>query len=1608
MIENAQMHIQAIIARIMSGLVDKVDLSSEETLFVQNLFTHGNAEDLAQYDPEDLSQMASTIWKRLESRHAHTHQIRISNPDIKARSEYGAPTALTAIEIINDDMPFLFDSIMGELNGRGLNIRMVLHPIFTTTRDSKGLRAKNDSGNPLRESVILIHVDQIRSEAERAALTDALDAVLKAVRVTVSDWHAMIDRIRDAIKTFRTTPPPLPPERITETIHFLEWLINDNFTLIGTRQYRFDGTSKEKKQTLIPESSLGILRDPSVKVLRRGQKLVTITPELSEFLAQPAPLIITKANTRSLVHRRAHLDYIGLKLFSKDGELESELRIIGLFTSTAYTKSARVIPYLKHKVDTVLQQTGFEPSTHFGKTLIDVLETYPRDELFQIDQQLLTEFALTIMQLHEHPRLRVLVRIDKFDRFASIIVFVPRDCFSTDTSKKIGDYLARSYDGRVSAVHPAFLTGVLVRVHYIIGRSDEGRAPLIQTHQLETDIIELIRGWKDKLLAALAYSTETQPAHHLQQKYANAFSPAYQDLFDASTALDDIRIIEHLNDKERLAVAFMDCADENGNRVSFKLYSLGSPIALSDRVPILENMGFRVIDERSYFVHPEKSATVYLHDMTLTSQNMKGDLARIEPLLANCFKAVWHGDAEDDGYNGLTLRAELHWYDVTVLRAYSRYLRQILVPYSQDYMWATLNKHATIATDLVALFRARFDPDIELVNETRKERVSTIVERIEAALQNVDILDEDTIIHHFMNLIMATMRCNVFQNISDKGAKSAIAFKIASQQVDATPEPRPFMEIWVYAPRVEGVHLRFGKVARGGLRWSDRPQDFRTEVLGLVKAQQVKNAVIVPVGAKGGFVAKHLPVNGSRDDIQAEAIAAYKIFISSLLDVTDNLHGTELIHPDRVMRYDDNDPYLVVAADKGTATFSDIANTISQTRQFWLDDAFASGGSAGYDHKKMGITARGAWEAVKRHFREMDIDIQTTPFTVIGIGDMSGDVFGNGMLLSRKIRLCAAFDHRHIFIDPDPDPETSFTERQRLFNLPRSSWTDYDERLISDGGGVFSRSEKAISLSPQIRSMTGLKEEIITPLALIRTLLKTQADLLWFGGIGTYIRANDESDDQVGDRANDAIRIKARDLRVKVIGEGANLGMTQRARIAFAQKGGRLNTDAIDNSAGVNSSDLEVNIKIALGKEVREGKLSIENRNSLLAEMTEAVSTLVLNNNVTQTLSLSLTEKRGLKDLWLQARFMKDLEQKGLLDRTLETLPDDAALLEREKNASPLTRPELAVLMAYAKITLFNQLIASDVPDDPYLSKELMNYFPGQLQERYPDAIAAHRLRREIIATKLANSMINRGGATITMRMTDQAGSDIGRIAKAFAAVNASFRMNDLNSSIDRLDNKIQGSVQLDLYLQLQDLLIEQMTWFLRHESFSSGLADMTTRYANGIATMFETLNDALPDREKKNLSNKHAQLIEQGVPNELAAHFATMNILSMTPDIILVSEAIQRDIREVAQTFFAVRDHLNIDRLSSMASDLPASNHFERLALNGALENLADAQRQITMKIMSSGKSGMDALTQWIQSRVNETEHTRKELEEIIKGGTLTLSKLMVAASLLHDLTQH
>jgi len=1575
--------------------------------FAEGFFTHGAAEDLLLYSARELAAIAENSWSTVSGHVPGKHQVRIINPDYGDAGE--AHRTTTIVELVNDNMPFLVQSVMGELREAGLDIRLVLHPIFAQRSGKKGAKTvvRADDGSAAedasRVSCIQVHTKRINSAETRAELEDKLNSLLHEIRVAVEDWGGMRSRLATAIDGFRNAPPPVPAAELAEAIQFLEWLEDDNFAFLGMREYLFSGNAKTGKLQRGSAPGLGLLRDPSVRVLRRGAALVTITPEVREFLMRPEPLFISKANVKSRIHRRVHLDYIGVKIYDDKGKLRGELRVVGLFTATAYTRSTKTIPYVRQKVDRIMHRASFDPESHSGKALENVLEAYPRDEFFQIDDETFYDFSMAILQLNERPRVRVLPRRDRFDRFVSILVFVPREKYLTDVRISVGEYLRTVYDGRMSAWYVTFLESNLVRIHFIIGRT-AGETPNPPRAEIEAEVTRLILTWEDGLQDLLDRE-QPDEAVALFRRYGSAFTAAYREQYSAEVALADISHLENLDETSPTSIALYRRPEDDESHMSLKVFNLGHPIPLSSRVPVLENMGFQVINERTYKVDPvsDQNRSYFLHDMTLMRVDGQAiDLNESWERIIELFMAVWRRLAENDGFNALAIKAGLGWHDIAIIRALARYLRQARIPYSQDYMWGTLGRFPQIAARISELFRDRFDPDFK---GDRDLRAAAVKAELETELEAVSSLDDDRIIRRFENLIMSTLRTNVYKLDESGKPVETFAFKLDPGQITDLPEPKPFREIFVYSPRVEGVHLRFGKVARGGLRWSDRAQDFRTEVLGLVKAQQVKNAVIVPVGSKGGFYPKEMPANPTRDEFIAEGTETYKIFINNLLSVTDNLDGDKVIPPKRVLRYDGDDPYLVVAADKGTATFSDTANGIAEDNGFWLGDAFASGGSAGYDHKKMGITARGGWEAVKRHFREMDRDIQTEPFTVIGVGDMSGDVFGNGMLLSPATKLIAAFDHRDIFFDPDPDPKKSFNERQRVFNLGRSSWRDYNEKLISKGGGILSRSSKAITLTKQLQDFTGIKKAKATPFEVITAILKADVDLLWFGGIGTYIRATSETDADVGDKANDAIRITAPEVRVKVIGEGANLGLTHKARIEFNHNGGRCNSDAIDNSAGVNSSDVEVNIKIALGAAERAGSLTRKRRNTLLSAMTDSVAELVLRNNYQQTLALSLCQRRGMEDFGYQRRMMQQLESAGLLDRFVEDLPDDVALLEREAASQPLVRAELGVLLAYAKITLFDELLDSDVPDDPYLNDELVTYFPPKMQKPYAKEIAGHRLRREIIATVVANSLVNRGGPTILTRISDQTGADSAEIARAFVAVRAAYGLRDLWTRINALDTKIKGDTQLALYAAIEDLILEQVVWFLRNVSFAEGIATVVDRFGAGLSKLRQSAQDVVPETLKAGIERTAAEWKEGGVPAKLADEIAALPVLTMIPNVILISEATGKPLNAAADTYFSATGHFRLGLLDGRARGLRPDDYYDALALDRARQALAQAHRAIAAASLGQKGRG-DGFQRWVKEHDVIVGRAVQSIGSIVDAPEISVSKVAVAANILSDLT--
>ncbi len=1388
--EGKEVLIEAIVDRIKNSMVgDQAKFCAE---FAMQLYGTVAMEDLSAWEIDDLYGAVVNFWSLINERAPHETKIRIYNPDFE---RHGWQTTHTVIEVISDDMPFLVDSIRLVIHRMGLASHLTIHMGGIRVKRDKEHRIcailprdqMADSKDIIHEAPVFLEIDR---QTDPKILEELHQGCLRALednRVVFEDWDKMRSEVRDAIAEIDKVSSVLDLNEVEETKAFLNWIEDHHFTFLGMRDYELVEKGKETLLQAIPATGLGLLRENVSKSMARN--ISAMPPEAREFTLSPRILVMSKTNTLASVHRDAYTDYIGIKRFNEQGNVIGERRIIGLYTSAAYHTNPKQIPFLRRKVALIMENSRLNPRSHAGKVLLNILETLPRDDFIQGSEDELLEIAMGIFYMQDRKRIRLFARMDVYHRFVSCLVYVPKERVNTELRHSMKQILEESFNAVETTYTTQFTESVLARIHYIIKLNPEN-CPEYDLKEIEKRLIEAGRSWTDDLQYHLHEAYGEEEANILFARYRNAFPIAYCDTFTARTAVYDIKHVEMLRPEEPLGINFYKPLDESENSFRLKVYQHNTTIPLSDVLPILENLGLRAISERPYSLKFEDGTLTWVNDFAMQyNKAFEFELDDIKELFQNAFARVWFGDAENDGFNQLVLAAGLNWREVAILRTYAKYFKQIGFTFSQEYMEMALNNNVHIARKLVQLFEIRCNPADD---NYREERFAALSAEILADLDNVANLDEDKIIRQYIHAITATLRTNFYQVDKNGHPKNYISVKLSSKMIPGLPKPYPLFEIFVYSPRFEGVHLRCGKVARGGLRWSDRREDFRTEILGLMKAQQVKNSVIVPSGAKGGFVPKNLPVNGSREEIMAEGISCYQLFIRGLLDITDNYVDGVLVKPDNVVRYDEDDPYLVVAADKGTATFSDLANAISLEYGFWLGDAFASGGSVGYDHKKMGITAKGAWESVKRHFYELNIDIQNNDFTVVGIGDMAGDVFGNGMLLSKHIKLIGAFNHIHIFIDPAPNAELSFHERERLFNLPRSSWTDYDKKLISKGGGVFNRNAKSIPVSKEMQVAFGLKHSEIEPNELIRTILRAKVDLLWSGGIGTYVKASTETNASVGDRANDATRVNAKQLRCKVVGEGGNLGLTQLARVEYTINGGMVYTDFIDNSGGVNCSDKEVNIKILLNGIVAVGDLTPKQRNELLSEMTDEVSKLVLRDNFLQTRAISLSASQALQGLELQGRYIKELERSGKIDRSLEFLPDDKALQERKLMGQGLGRPGIAVLMCYSKSLLKEEILASGVPEEQYMEQFLISSFPKPLQERFSKQMQDHPLKREIIATKLSNIIVNEMGFTFVYRLQDETGAPVSAIVRAYMITRTVLNLESIWKQIEELGTKIQ------------------------------------------------------------------------------------------------------------------------------------------------------------------------------------------------------------------------
>lgn len=1536
--------------------------ADEIELFLRQYYRRVPAEDVAGRSTEDLYFSALGMLNFMRDRTSEHHKLRLYDPNLDTD---GWSSSHTVIDLVTDDKPFLVDSLSATLSQMEIPVHLVVHPLFYCQRDDDGglvkLFSRGQAPEDVRpESVIRLEIGRQAGADELTALTERLTAVLDDVRVTVEDWRPMVDALQASIDELMETAPP-PRTELEETAAFLHWMADNNFTFLGYRCYQLTESKRGgARLKAVPDKSLGIFRGATLKEERPGNSRGRPMPaEVLTRLTDPSLLLITKSARRATVHRPTQMDSVEVKRYDENGEVIGVHRFLGLYTSAAHNQSPTVIPLLRQRVSIALARAGFSPASHDGKTLLHILESYPRDELFQVSDDELLETSLGILHLHERPRLRLFTRRDTFEWSVSCQVFLPRDRYDSQLRLSVIEVLEESFSGTCEAFYTQLGDEPLARLHVII-KTTPGEIPDTPTDAVEARLVAVMRGWEDNLHDALYSAHDEHHAAALERRYAEIFPSGYRDRFSARAAVLDIERMERAADGDGLELNLYRPPEETTDGLRFKIFNRGGPLALSDVLPVVENMGFKVVDEFPYRLTAGADATeMWIHDFGVVDRaGLEIDVSETKQRFQDGFERIWRGEVENDGFNQLITRAGLAWRQVVVLRAYAKYLRQARIPFSQTYMESTLAANPAIARKLVELFEMRFDPSVE---GTRDE--AAICDGITTALDDVSSLDQDRIIRRILNAIQCTLRTNYYQPDETGALRDYVSFKIDSASVEDLPLPRPNVEIFVYSARMEGTHLRGGAVARGGLRWSDRPEDFRTEILGLMKAQMTKNAVIVPVGAKGGFVVKR-PPQGDRDAFLAEGIACYKTLISGMLDITDNLVGGNVVPPADVVRHDDDDPYLVVAADKGTATFSDIANGVAEDYGFWLGDAFASGGSVGYDHKKMGITARGAWESVKRHFREMGHNTQKQPFTVVGIGDMSGDVFGNGMLLSKHIKMVAAFNHLHIFLDPDPDPEASYKERQRLFELPRSSWTDYDKKLISSGGGVYDRSAKSIKLTAAVRKLVGVEDESLTPNQLISALLAAPVDLLWNGGIGTYVKAREESDLEVGDRANDAVRINAGDLRCKVIGEGGNLGFTQRARIEAAQNGVRVNSDAIDNSAGVDCSDHEVNIKILLGAVEAEGEMTRKQRDKLLVQMTDEVAEQCLADNYLQTLGISIIESLGAERLDLQQRMMHALERSGRLNRAVEFLPDDETIEERRTAGQGLTRPEISVLYAYAKLALYDELLNSDLPDEPYLESDLERYFPAPLIEKYGTQIRGHRLRREIIATQLSNSIVNRASMVFAQMAQEETGRGAADIARAYVVARASFGLRELWASIEALDNKVPAALQHQMIVSLRQLTEHATLWFLRNRPQPLDCGATVALFQPSLAELIESLGDVLPEDRRRQCEARSEDLVKQGVPAALARVIGLIEPLYSACNIVEAADRTGLGVREAAEIYLQVGGRLGLDWLRARGRQVSVDSHWQLQAVSAIIDDLYGQQLALTIRVVESAgkKATLDA----------------------------------------------
>ncbi|WP_432535437.1 NAD-glutamate dehydrogenase [Kineococcus arenarius] len=1592
-------------------------------------YAHTAVEDLRDRAPAALAVAVESHLRLGRDRRPGTTLVRVV-----AGEDAGAGAARSVVEVVTDDTPFLVDSLTSALTRTGRGIHLLVHPRLAARRDGDGLLldlhdvATAPPSDPA-ESWIRIEVDRDSDAADRERLQRELAGVLDDVRAAVRGWHAMRARATQIADELQLDPPAgVDAEELRVAERFLRWMADDRFTFLGYREYDLREDDGEVVLAARPQTGLGVLSDRPGRPAGRERRL---SGPVREKAAEPQVLVVTKANARATVHRPAYLDYVGVKRFDASGRVTGERRFLGLFTSSAYTDPVRQVPVVAEKVSEVLARAGFGSSGHSAKDLLSILETFPRDELLQADVEHVLATSLAVLRLQERRRTRLFVRRDAYRRFMSCLVFLPRDRYTTRVGARVEELLREAFDGG-SVEHTLRVSeSVLARLHVVVRARPGEELPDVDVAELESRVARVSRSWDDDLLDATRRELGEDAGGALWRRWGQGVPGSYRAAVAPERAVHDLQRAEELLARTGADgpahAQVLDLRDAEGEARTWRLTSYrGAPVTLSAVLPFLADLGVEVTDERPHVLVREDGRRVWVDDVGLRLpvdvQHLDADPAAARARFCEAFAAAWSGAADSDPLARLVLNAQLSWRQVAVLRALTRYLRQVGLAYSVEYVAGCLLANVGLTRALVRLFEARFAPSRPGQDGQRAEVVDALLEETSGALDAVEGLDADRILRALFSVVRAVLRTNAYQRGADGEPHPYLSFKLDPSQVAGLPAPVPHAEVWVYSPRVEGVHLRFGEVARGGLRWSDRREDFRTEVLGLVKAQVVKNAVIVPTGAKGGFVAKRLPdPSVDRDAWWAEGTACYRTFIAGLLDVTDDLRTEDgvrrVVPPVDVVRYDGDDPYLVVAADKGTATFSDTANEIALARGFWLGDAFASGGSVGYDHKAMGITARGAWESVRRHFRELGHDVQDELTTVVGVGDMSGDVFGNGMLLSRRLRLVAAFDHRHVFLDPDPDPEVSFTERRRLFELPRSSWADYDASLISTGGGVFSRTAKSVPISEQVARSLGLEDGVgaLSPIELVRAILTAPVDLFWNGGIGTYVKASAESHAEVGDKANDAVRVDGAQLRVRVVGEGGNLGLTQRGRIEAATagrdgQGVKLNTDAIDNSAGVDCSDHEVNIKILLDQLVARGRLDAADRNATLLRMTDEVGRLVLRDNYEQNVALSVEGTFATGLLPAHRRMLEALQRSGAVDRRLEALPSTGELDRRAREGRGLTMPELSVLIAHAKISLGSAVLSSGLPDEAWVEQTLRGYFPAELVERFGDHLLEHPLRREIATTVLVNRVVGTGGLTFAFRAAEETGSEPADVVRAFAVAVRVFGLEERVTAVEALDGRVDAVVQARVRQRVQRLLDRSVRWLLHSRPEGVDVAAEVERFAGPVADLAARVPDLARARDAEALRADAEEFARAGVPAEEALRVASLLPTFALLDVVEVAAATGREPAEVADAWFELSGLYDVETLLSSIAALSREDRWQSLARAALRDDLYGVLRDLTASVLShaggaGGAGGAEAAVRaWEEAHGPAVRRARGTLQEIAASGRADLAALSVALRVMRS----